>query len=373
MVQCWSRLPEELIGYITKRLHSVEDIVRFGVVCRSWRAVTIQKRYYSSKLSPPWLMLVENESNENRGFYNISSNRVHHLHLPEAQGRRCWGSPHGWLVTIGIDLEIHLLNPLTRTRIRVPPQTTFPDLYDTGRTPKEICDSFIEKAVICSSPSSSSSADNCIVMAIYGELSLLAFAKIGDTKWTSLENCPRGFIDLIYSNGYFFALQSLGNVVKCEINGPHPKAIEFASPPKVNFVERKYLVELSGELHMVMRNFKNIGPYSSPQSRTTDFKIYKLDSRNKQWVEVESLGDRALFVGNNSTFAISVSDHPEFQSNCIYFTDDYSLFYKFGGGGDIGIFNYTDHTIQPCYPGHHHHHDIISDFSPPLWISPSLW
>ncbi|XP_043721182.1 putative F-box protein At5g55150 [Telopea speciosissima] len=209
-------------------------------------------------------------------------------------------------------------------------------------------------------------------MAIYGELSLLAFARPGDKKWTSLENCPLGFIDLIYSNGYLFALQSLGNVVKCEINGSHPKAIDFASPPlNGNFVERKYLVDLLGELHMLMRNFENIGPYSSPQSRTTDFKSYKLNSSNMQWVEVQSLRDRALFVGNNSTFAISVSDHPEFQDNCIYFTDNYSLFYEFGGGGgtDMGIFNYTDHTIQPCYLGH----DIISDFSPPLWISPNLW
>ncbi|KAJ4956885.1 hypothetical protein NE237_013668 [Protea cynaroides] len=371
MVQCWSRLPEELLGCITNRLHSIEDLVKFGAVCRSWRSVKIQKSYCSLKHYTPWLMLVESESNDIRGFYSLSNNKVYHLHLPEAHGRRCWGSPHGWLVTIGIDLEIHLLNPLTRSRLRLPSQPTFQDLYFPAQTPKEIRDSFIGKAVICSSPlSSSGDHQNCIVMAIYGELSLLAFTRPGDTKWTTLENCPPGFIDLIYSNGHFYALQSLGDVVICDINSPHPKPIYFASSPEGDFVERKYLVDLSGELHMVLRNFENIESYSSPKSRTIDFKIYKLVSGTRQWVEVHCLEEQALFVGNNSTFAISVSDHPGFQVNCIYFTDDYSLFYKFGGGGgDMGIFNFADHTIQPCNLAH----DIISDFSPPIWISPNLW
>lgn len=33
--------------------------------------------------------------------------------------------------------------------------------------------------------------------------------------------------------------------------------------------------------------------------RTTDFKVYKLNFEREKWVKLESLGERALFLGGN--------------------------------------------------------------------------
>ena len=46
-----------------------------------------------------------------------------------------------------------------------------------------------------------------------------------------------------------------------------------------------------------------------------------------KWVKVHSLGDQALFVGDNSSVSLSASSFNGCKANCIYFTDDHKLNY----------------------------------------------
>ena len=62
---------------------------------------------------------------------------------------------------------------------------------------------------------------------------------------------------------------------------------------------------------------------------TTGFKVLKLEcstevkSKNEyDWVNVDSLGDQALFAGDNSSMSLSASSFNGCKANCIYFTDD---------------------------------------------------
>ncbi|KAF6146093.1 hypothetical protein GIB67_033452 [Kingdonia uniflora] len=159
-------------------------------VCRAWRSVTSEKHYYTgvSGYKVPWLMMAEKEASDIRSFYSLSTKKFINISLPEVRGRRCWGSPNGWLITIGIDLE-----------------------------------------------------------------------EVG---------------------------------------------------------ERDY----------------------------------------------------AIFVGNNYSFSLSISEYPELKRNSIYFTDDYSEIYEEGGGRNTGIFDNEEETIEFIDLGL----DMRSAFSPPLWITPNL-
>ncbi|KAA8522322.1 hypothetical protein F0562_013317 [Nyssa sinensis] len=53
------------------------------------------------------------------------------------------------------------------------------------------------------------------------------------------------------------------------------------------------------------------------------FQVLELNVRNGKWVKVESLGNRALFLGCNSSFSVEASDITGCKANCIYFTDDW--------------------------------------------------
>ncbi|KAF9610922.1 hypothetical protein IFM89_025732 [Coptis chinensis] len=58
---------------------------------------------------------------------------------------------------------------------------------------------------------------------------------------------------------------------------------------------------------------------------TTGFVVSKLDISGPKWEPVENLNGRALFVGCNQSFSVSVSNFPGRIENSIYFTDDWNL------------------------------------------------
>ncbi|KAF6146097.1 hypothetical protein GIB67_033456 [Kingdonia uniflora] len=146
----------------------------------------------------PGLMMAEKDGSDIRSFYSLSTKKFINIHLTELRGRRCWGSPYGWLIILGTDLEIHLLNPLTHAQIRLPSQTTFKDQYPekSNFTSEVVREIFIRKAIRLSTPTSTING-NCIVMTIYSHWGKLAIAKPGDKTWTTLESSFAHYYDVI--------------------------------------------------------------------------------------------------------------------------------------------------------------------------------
>lgn len=142
----WSSLPVELLGLIAKQLRFAQDYVRFGAVCKSWRWVILQRDGSLCSLLP-LLMLAEKEFNDLREFCCPFIDRMFKLYLPEIRGKRCWGSSDGWLVTIGSDFQMCLLNPLTRKQILLPPLHKCSNLNTLICSPEEFRDYFVCKVV----------------------------------------------------------------------------------------------------------------------------------------------------------------------------------------------------------------------------------
>ncbi|KAK8577149.1 hypothetical protein V6N13_122142 [Hibiscus sabdariffa] len=108
----WANITNDVLRSIADKSGSVKDVVRMSVACRSWQASLVDKKINF----PVCLKLAETEDSDKRCFYSTSK-EIFELDLPEIRGRRCWGSPYGWLVTCGIDLEIQLFNPLSRASL----------------------------------------------------------------------------------------------------------------------------------------------------------------------------------------------------------------------------------------------------------------
>ncbi|PIA42671.1 hypothetical protein AQUCO_02000250v1 [Aquilegia coerulea] len=199
-------------------------------------------------------------------------------------------------------------------------------------------------------------------MAIYSQYGILAFASPGDKAWTAID-CPKESHKDIYSyNGQFYAISCNGIT------------IDFMPPPyTIKPWEMFYLVEMSGDLHLVVRLYEKDedAPEGVFRCKAAYFEVYKLDFHSKKWIELNDLGDHAVFVGTNTSFAISTSGNPGLKGNSIYFTDDTTECYISGDGGggrDMGIFDFqTKACMHFCSGG-----DILSSLCPPLFFLPSL-
>lgn len=361
----WCKLPVELLGLIASRLHFAEDWVRFGAVCKSWR-ICVKQNGNSSCSFLPWLMLPQRKDEILRRFYSPFNCKSYDICLPDVLDKRCWGSSHGWLVTLGANFEMHLLNPLSGGQISLPPLHKCPNL-NLICTGKSFRDSFVYKVILSASPSSS----DCVIFAIYSDNWKMAFTKPGDVAWTPL-SCIHGHVDdAMCHDGKFYAIDTFGEILIWDLTGSLLERIAFpASRDLDNLVyATTYLVEVNGQIYAIMRLLFDTRIIDTPCLNTWCFKIYKLDICNEKCEEVKSLGDWSIFVGNNHSFSIPSSTYPECESNCIYFTDDFSgVHYSAVHGYDMGIYRVQNLRVQPLLQ------QDVSDsaFSLPLWIIPCL-
>ncbi|KAM7523080.1 hypothetical protein LguiA_012982 [Lonicera macranthoides] len=248
----WNQLPGDLVRTIEDFLVLYIDKVRFRSVCASWNSSNLQKLPNHQLKQLPWLLHThDNNKDASHGFLNVIDSKTYQLDVPKAQGKMFKGSSHGWVATVedsNYGPGIYLLNPLTSARIKLPPRNTFPNVknYRPSKVDNEYgliglkghgiyyVDSahvntyFLSKIVLSSTPSKK----DCVVVAIYGVPSSLAYCKLNDKKWTLLHN--RGsFADVIFYKGKLHALAEGGSLLVFESirDIPQPGFISGSSRP----------------------------------------------------------------------------------------------------------------------------------------------
>lgn len=390
----WSQLPVELLEVIAKKLTVYIDYIRFRAVCSSWRSsVPNFPRHLPCQL--PWLMLPKSHRRLSRcGFFSLSENKVHSLNLPEAShSKRLCGSSCGWLIILDETPVITAVNPINRAKINLPHLSSFPNvlqfnLFDIGReytlrtrtggvysrNLKEMRDYFLKKVIFSSSPSSE---EDCVAFAILIQTGELAFCNKGDKAWTFIENAESYSEDVIYHNGLFYAVDKSGSVVVCDVNGPSP-SVSLVETPQQFGGDMQYLVSSLNELLLVTRyvdlEFEYDAGHPYMVYKTYLFEVFRLDMKGPSWVNIRSLGNQVLFLGENASLSLLASDFSGCKANCIYYTDDYSESNYDGlwGYHDLGIFNLEDCRIEQlqCYPPRLNSRE---QWPPPVWITPNPW
>lgn len=208
----------------------------------------------------------------------------------------------------------------------------------------------------------------------------LAMFKSVEKRWTIIHDMPSPYDDVILFKGRFYAVDGTGRTVVVGLNSNPSLA---ANP--VYGGDKKYLVESNGELLVVDMylstdheevDWDGDEEVSQVQldgclyERTVKFKVYKLDELGQRLVQMKSLGDRVLFLGDDCTFSASASELSGCKGNCIYFTDNF--FYTSGEeegtfkGRDIGVFDLDNGSIAPLsdYP-----ESSKLFWPPPEWVS----
>ncbi|KAK7832292.1 putative f-box protein [Quercus suber] len=359
----WADLPDLILSEIMRRLSFYNDFVIFGAICKSWRSV------YSSEnppLSPrcPWLMLAEEKEQKSR-----------------------------------TDFQVNLFHPLSKHLLSLPQPLFWNEDGNSKLNHLDYRDMFFEKCVLSRNPWNSVTHEydcDCIIMVIYGNGRSLAFTRPGYKAWIDIPSHSGSISDITFYNGKFYAVNCHGEAFVCHTDDDIPFVESIAPhPPATEEIIQMYIVESSGDLLVVSRfrgghffleddtededseddiEDENIhesegeGEGEDEEEKINDnpyvtigFTILKLECSTKvrskykyKWGKVDSLGDQALFVGDNSSVSLSASSFNGCKANCIYYTDDYVEVFPFtlnGGGYDMGVFSVEDGEYKHHYEG----------------------
>ena len=378
----WSELPTDMIGEIVNRLPNFMDIKAIVAVCKQWRSACSETE--TSRPPPfPLLKLSEThvDSNTRQCFFNLCDGRRYQLELSRIRGKRCWGSPHGLVVTLDPDYDIHIENLDQRIEpIALPPL----DTIRRELAGREEWFRLVHKFIIFKEPAESDHGLSFLVFAIFSPENRLAFARPGRDEWTIFTN-PNNleFKDVARLQGQIWGLCDNGLLVRFEFEGTQLlEVVVIAYPPEDAKEHQKlYLVESQENLYGVFRYRKSLqGFFWRRRSyKTTDFSVFKFNFSDSEWEEVNDLEDHALFVGDCNSWCIPtipqirVNDGSFVRSNSIYFTDDNWEWQMLAGvaygGHDVGVFDMERRVIQHLPFGK----DTPLYYSRPIWVTPNLF
>jgi hypothetical protein len=359
----WSWLPTDLLHSILHKLASPIDKVRFAAVCKSW-GTAVKERPRQGTQIPMLLVPSKHNIYKARSLYSITDQTISDVNLPVPYNcRRCCGSSFGWLSFVTNTSSITLFNPFRNKKIRLPKLQKLKGYNTIGKQYT------VEKVTLSSDPTTLEDS-GCLVVAIYGEFNHLAFLKLGDESWTDVDDDLQLVLgDVLYYKGQVLVIDHRGELLSIDVNTNLKKTL---APRDFEYAPRTYLMETSmGDLLLVRRFFTSWPFGDDNQGITGRFEVYKLvldkeNGRVVKRVEVNNIGDDALFLGNNYSISVSASAFSGCHPNSIYYTDDYidTEPYYPNGPIDMGIFNLEDRSIRLHYkpsPSHKY-------MSPPIWI-----
>ncbi|XP_078156102.1 F-box protein At2g05970-like [Carex rostrata] len=302
-------LPHDLFFFIIGKLVDISDFIRIRATCKRWHSLIS----LSDSPRVPWIF---NHRLITLGayleLYSLASRKFHTINVPGASDKFFKGPSDGFFLAFDTrNFTLSLLNPFTYKEFPLPS-------LQLKWSP--LCSYFLPE-LICAGE----------VVAISGLTSqgilLLASCRSGDDKWVTVEHQVDSKIGGIsyYKGMYFVNIES--EMGKTTIIDAMTGGFVFFVPAPdrrcnnlkgswIELLSYDYLVMSSGELLRVFRVWNDYMILGNEY-----FEIYRLDYAGgcPQWVIVDNIGDRMLFLDAAHGLSLVCRDAPGMKGNSIYF------------------------------------------------------
>nr|XP_018673500.1 PREDICTED: putative F-box protein At3g03730 [Musa acuminata subsp. malaccensis] len=396
----WSSLPLDIVTLISEELPLPHRIC-FHATCNAWYFATLLK-----PIPSPLLLVHNDESEHNDSCLFVSLiTEFFFIYFPinELHGTRCVGSNAGWLAILDEQLDVSLLNLLTKTRIYLPSFITLP-LYNPPYESKffttdfndllayahnnyslKIFRDFIVKKVVFSSKPT---IHRYIAMILYGKYPEIAYTKAGNDKWIFLgtpSTMECYYEDIMYHHdGKFYSITSQSEVQAFDLSGDYPvtmllverlaRSIEYLdniSGSTINDLYNKYLAcSSTGEMflflwHRDQTHYPNNGALPRPK----DFMLMKVKPETSHcWAATKDMGNMCLFIGSNNPILIPSKDLEGLKGDHIFSVETFPNEEVDGYTRNVGYFDlkeerwksFSESSQSPLY------------LRPPIWFTLSL-
>ncbi|KAI4356059.1 hypothetical protein L6164_000111 [Bauhinia variegata] len=303
----WSILPYELLEIISKKIDFV-NFFALGSVCKNWRKFygNYWREFMASQPAPLLILKSPLLAKEECSFFSISESKGYKLLLPiherEMESSDEFWKPFLWFssgyVIMQSTLKIWLINPFSRKEFHIPTESPCQVLDTQSNLVPSFDHAFLSFVV---------NSEDFLVLGLSTVYSSNVFIyQSRSSNWVgySIEENQSRITDVVVFHHTIFAINSRGTIGKLRLNSSDFKALELNNVPRYIFCEPK-LVSTNEELLVVLLS--------------QQLKIYKIDLSKKEWIRVQNLGDRALFVGKfMKGYALSNPSRWGYESNCVY-------------------------------------------------------
>ncbi|KAF4395636.1 hypothetical protein F8388_008735 [Cannabis sativa] len=211
------------------------------------------------------------------------------------------------------------------------------DIFALVIDPKNVYCYCIYKALLSDDPLANPNKE-CMLVVIFSDMKELAFIRLGignnnghDLTWTKIQ--PAEYFnsddilfykDLCYAVTIEGTLRSFDLSDSCvdstirELGHEFPWMYEGLG----HITIKRYLVELCGDIIMIERCMEYFHKVTKNGRTTKFFKVWRYTFDSNKWIHIRSLGNMALFLGDNSSVSVLATKFNGIQPNCIYFTHD---------------------------------------------------
>ena len=335
----WSNLPHDLVVSIAKRIHCLEDFIKFrSLVYTPWNLVVNKQHFTEQEL--PWIML-----HTDSGILKFQpiehKDKIYKLHMPEANNNDVLcSSSLGWLITVNkLHGDVKLFHLFDRPNVQnssIQQEFGRPasPVIELGELELRRHSTYNTKFVLSSSPSCTS--DYMAMCYSYRG----GFSVFCGNKWKFVDN-NIVLDDIAYYQGQFYGVSMNGQIIVYDIEDPE-KDVKIPAVSSIILLVNchHYLVESGGSLLVVSRFTGD------------SFGVYKVTLGNSDLSEVKDLGTRSLFLSRKNSFSVEASNSHSCRANCIYYTECQSRV----------IFNMEDGTIEK----------FTALFSSDFWFQPCI-
>lgn len=345
-------------------------ILRFRRVCKPWSWVAefhLSSSYYRRFFHAPWLMFPKDVNGKPcLHFFDHIEKKWHSdvcVYGEDYKGQ-CVGSSRGWLALLDKELNFSIFNPFSDDNVHL--HLCSLKFVDGSRpVPDRRYPRFLVPKFVIAMSGTQFNKDEDTVVLILGEFKKLVFYRNKDRVFTYLDgahdpfddiNCK--YDDIMCKDNKVFALSEIGSVEMWDFRGGSPTKIMDLTPPfcpktpadigryfRVSKEAQFYLVDAGGELLFVVRYRGKIPEFTTFGLFAAEFRVFRLDWDEKEWVGMESLGDQALFLGGSESISLGINeDCPAgcFEKNSIYLTDDRIV----SPDQHVGIYSLEDQSMK---------------------------
>jgi F-box-like len=369
-----NHLPSEILSLIvSKCITSAAQYVSISRVCREWRRSLTNY----SPLPPlpsaqlPFLLIPRHEFGPDLplGYiYPLSFTHPYRQpatfslpHLERTDGCICVGSSHGWLITLGRDSSISLLNPVTGDSIHLPllssidnrilyfDHSSYPEYHLRQKGTYNSQASMIHRAVLSSDPIKD---PGFTVLLFFSGLTDSCFTCNKDSvTWHQHLHEPFLVEDVIFFNGVFIAIDLSINLVVFDFSNFKTGLVMKQQKPQLGLSPKEaFLVEEAGDLLLVVKRVTiNWLRMSRKSIKVFIVVMPEKDGDgdpNVRALEVAWLSQRTLFVGHGCSVCVPVQPSPWMAEGKVYFLDVYPKLSKDDVGRDIVLHNAGVHGVN---------------------------
>lgn len=346
----WANLPSEILSQIaSKRSSDAAVYVSLRRICREW-CQSLTRESPVPPLPSPQLpfLLVPPRTIANHTVGKIFPLPVfNHFTTPKliddlpqlanSINSFCVGTSHGWLITLGKDSSVSLLNPVTADSIPLKPLSSidnkilsfnpnsYPEYYLMTREKARIANfqhTLVRLSILSSDPAQDN--DFTLLLFLTGLKDCCFTLKGRDGAWTSHLHGPTEVKDVIFIRGVFFTLSpplqlgifdfrniEAGLAVKvCNLNLNMPIGDTFlVNSNNIPLIVHTYPLN-NQRLFMPRRYIQGMQYIDN----------FNPDDSQVRGRFTRELNGVVLFLGHGCSVAVSLDHFPWLMENAIYYT-----------------------------------------------------